>query len=141
MTVLLAAAVAGTLRLLGVSDPRCYAAAFLWGPVLAALQTANLTLLLGLALAALWRWREVPSRSGVAFAAALAPKVSRPLAIWAIATRRTRTAAVGIGLALVVTFVSWAAVGFGGLRDYPRLHTQPVAKRAGRRSDGLRARS
>ena len=122
MTVLLAAAVVGTLRLLGVSDPRCYAAAFLWGPVLAALQTANLTLLLGLALAALWRWRESPSRSGVALAAALAPKVFLwPLSIWAIATRRTRTAALGIGLALVVTFGSWAAVGFAGLRDYPRL--------------------
>ena len=121
-TLLLAAAVVGTLRLLGVSDPRCYAAAFLWGPVLAALQTANLTLLLGLALAAVWRWRDVPGRSGPALAAALAPKLFLwPLAIWALLTRRTRTAVVGIGLALLVTFVTWAAVGFDGLRDYPRL--------------------
>src|SRR5262249_26998467 len=75
VTILLALAVVGTLRLLGVVDPFCYAAAFLWGPVLAGLQTANLTLLLGLALAAFWRWRDDRARAGIALAASLAPKV------------------------------------------------------------------
>jgi hypothetical protein len=121
-TVLLALAVVATLRLLGVVDPLCYAAAFLWGPVLAGLQTANLTLLLGLALAAFWRWRDDPGRAGLALAASLAPKLFLwPVALWAFATRRGRAAVVGVGLAVAVTAITWAAVGFAGFHDYPRL--------------------
>jgi Glycosyltransferase family 87 len=122
MTILLALAVVGTLRVLGVVDPLCYAAAFLWGPVLAGLQTANLTLLLALALAAFWRRRDDSARAGPALAAALAPKLFLwPVALWALATRRGRAAVLGVGLAIVVTAVTWAAVGFAGLRDYPQL--------------------
>src|SRR5206468_4876378 len=54
-TLLLAGALLLTLRLCRVRDPRCYVLAFLWAPVFSALQTANLTLLLALGLAALWR--------------------------------------------------------------------------------------
>jgi len=122
VVALLALAVVGTLRLLGVVDPLCYAAAFLWGPVLAGLQTANLTLLLGLALAAFWRWRDDTARAGLALAASLAPKLFLwPVALWALVTRRARAGVLGIAFAVLVTAVCWAAVGFAGLGDYPTL--------------------
>jgi len=122
VVALLALAVAGTLRLLGVVDPLCYAAAFLWGPVLAGLQTANVTLVLGLALAAFWRWRDDTVRGGLALVASIAPKLFLwPLALWALVTRRARAGVLGIAVALVVTAVGWAAVGFAGLGDYPTL--------------------
>jgi hypothetical protein len=118
-TVLLAAAVAGTLRLLGVSDLRCYAVCFLWGPVLAGLQTANLTLLLGLATAAVWRWRDDRLRLPVGLALALAPKIFLwPLAVWTLVTRRAVAALSGVALALGLTAVTWAILGFAGLGGY-----------------------
>jgi hypothetical protein len=41
-----------------------------------------------------------------------------PLVIWLVATRRFRAAAMTVVLGIVVTFGSWAALGFDGLRDY-----------------------
>jgi alpha-1,2-mannosyltransferase len=121
VVVLLASTVAATLRLLGVRDPRCYAAAFLWGPTLAALQTANLTPFLALAAAAAWAYRG-SARGAVALVAAFAPKVFLwPLAVWALAMHRTRTVVAGITGALAVTFAAWAVVGFAGLGAYPHL--------------------
>ena len=43
--VLLAVCAVATLRVLGVRDWRCYGLVFLWPPVLSAIQTGNLTLL------------------------------------------------------------------------------------------------
>src|SRR5947208_3312483 len=57
-TLLLAICLVAALRLLHVSDSRCYGVAFLWAPVFSAFQTANLTLLLALGLALLWRLRN-----------------------------------------------------------------------------------
>jgi len=118
---LAAAAIAATLWLLDVRDARCYAVAFLWGPTLAALQTANLTPFLALAAAAVWRFRA-RSQGGWAMAAALAPKVFLwPLAAWAIAAGRIRTAVTGVAGAVALTLASWGAIGFAGLETYPHL--------------------
>jgi hypothetical protein len=122
VTLLLCATVAGTLRLLGVLDVRCYAAAFLWGPVLASLQTANLSLLLALALAAVWRWRDRGASLAAGLALAVAPKLFLwPLLLWALATRRWRGAVLGGAAALLAILVAWAIVGFAGLTDYAQL--------------------
>jgi hypothetical protein len=122
IVALLAAALIATLWLLEVRDVRCYAAALVWGPVLAALQTANLTLLLGLGLALVWRWRDRAGRGSAATALALAPKIFLwPVAVWGLATRRFRAMVTGLALALAVTAVTWAVIGFAGLREYPRL--------------------
>ena len=56
--LLLVAAAAGTLALLGVTDWRCYGVAFLWPPVLSAVHVENITLLMALAAALVWRFRE-----------------------------------------------------------------------------------
>jgi len=44
-----------------------------------------------------------------------------PMVFWLAATRRTRTAAWAVALALVGVAFSWAVIGFGGLASYPRL--------------------
>ena len=46
------------LRSFGVRDWRCYGAAFLWPPVLSAIQAANLTLLLLGAIGLVWHIRD-----------------------------------------------------------------------------------
>ncbi len=121
VVALLAAALAVSIWLLDVRDARCYAIVFLWGPSLAALQTANLTPLLVLAAAAAWRYRD-DRRGSVALIAALTPKVFLwPLALWALAMRRVRILAYAIGGALAVTAVSWGLIGFVGIGTYPHL--------------------
>ncbi len=121
-TLLLAGAAFLTLRLLRVSDWRCYGAVFLWAAVFSALQTASLTLLLGLGAAVLWRFR---ARTGVAAAVTAAIVCAKlflwPLGIWLIATRRYRAAAYALLLAVGVTLVAWAGLGFAGLLEFPSL--------------------
>jgi hypothetical protein len=118
--LLLTVAVAGILFLLGVRDWRCYGLAYAWPPVYSAIQTGNLTIPLALLAALAWRFRTRSTAAGAAVAVALAAKLFVwPLSIWLAATRRYAAAAVSVvgGFALLV--VSWAAIGFDGLRDYP----------------------
>ena len=104
LTVLAVAAVPAVLLALDVRDWRCYGAAFLWAPVLSAIQTANLTLLLVLAAALSWRWRENTRLCGWATGLGIAAKlISAPLLVWLAATRRARTAVVSAGVAVGVT--------------------------------------
>ncbi len=58
-------AVAGLLWLMGVRDWRCYMIAYLWVPTYSAIQIANVTLILAVGLAALWRYRSRPVVSGI----------------------------------------------------------------------------
>jgi hypothetical protein len=57
LMALLVLTVAATLAVLGVRDWRCYGVAFLWPPVLSAVQTGNVTIVLGLCAALAWRFR------------------------------------------------------------------------------------
>jgi hypothetical protein len=116
---LLAVAALGIPLVLGVRDWRCYGIVLLWPPVWSAIQTGNLTLLLGLAAALAWRFRDRPFSSSVCVGVTLAAKFFLwPLVVWLAATRRLAaaglTCAVGIGL----LFLSWAAIGFAGLAGY-----------------------
>ena len=121
LTVLAVAAVPAVLWALDVRDWRCYGAAFLWAPVLSAIQTVNLTLLLVLAAALSWRWRENTRRCGWATGLGIATKlISTPLLVWLAATRRARAAvasavvAVGVtvGLLLVIQLIDGFALSF-----------------------------
>ena len=58
VTVVLLAAMAATLAVLGVRDWRCYGAAYLSIPVLHDVRLGALTPLLALGLALVWRWRN-----------------------------------------------------------------------------------
>ena len=117
---ILIACVPASLWFLGVRDWRCYGAVFLWAPVLAAVQTSNVTIPLLLGTSICWyardRWRPVALAGGLTVAAKL---LTAPLVVWLVATRRF---AASIGVAVVaggVSVVLWAVIGFSGAADYP----------------------
>src|SRR5204863_5637362 len=76
-------------------------------------------LLLGAALA--WRYRG-SWRGAAAVGTVIALKLlAWPLLLWLVATRRFRQAGVAAAVAIGLTAGSWAAIGFEGLSQYPRL--------------------
>jgi len=110
------------LRLLGVHDWRCYGVAALSWPVLHGLMLGALTPLLVLAAGIAWRYRCSWWRTGAAVSAAVVAKLFLwPLAVWLLLTRRTRAFAFAAAAGLAATIVGWAAIGFAGLADYPRM--------------------
>ena len=101
-------------------DWRCYGIAFLWTPVLSAMQTGNLTLLLLVGCALCWHARDRPAVAGTAGGLTVAAKVlCWPLVAWFAATRRVGTALWVTAVAAGVTLFLWACLGFAGLSGYP----------------------
>lgn len=122
VTALMVLFVLAALRVAGVRDWRCYGIAILSPAVVCAIQNANLTLPLLLALAAMWSLRRRAVLPGIVLALTLATKLFLwPLAVWLIATRRYRAAAASAVATAALVGGSWAAIGFAGLRDYPAL--------------------
>lgn len=107
---------------LGVRDWRCYGVVLLWPPVLAAIQTGNVTLWLALAAALAWRFRDrivpVAGSMGVALSVKF---LLWPLLLWLVATRRTLSAVLAAAIGAMLLVASWAVIGFDGLRGYPAL--------------------
>lgn len=121
MAVLVMVAVAIPF-VLGVRDWRCYGLVLLWPPVISAIQTGNLTLPLGLAAALTWRFRDRPLPVSASIGLTLAAKFFLwPLVVWLAATRRFTSAALACAVGAGLLLVSWAAIGFSGLVDYPDL--------------------
>lgn len=113
-TVICFLALFGTLRVLRVRDWRLYGIVLLWGPVLNAWQSANLTLLLGLGIALIWRYRDRALVAGACAAVIVSLKLFVwPVALWLLATRRYRAALAGLGWGLLVNAAAWAVVGYG----------------------------
>ena len=116
------AALFGAIWLLGVRDPRCYAIFALWPPTILAWQNANLSVLVTLACALAWRYRDSWARSGYTMGLGIALKILLwPLVVWFLATRRVWAAAVAVAITLTTVLVSWAIIGFRGLTSYPAL--------------------
>jgi alpha-1,2-mannosyltransferase len=121
MTVLLVAAAAGALWLVGVRDWRCYTLAFGTVVLLKALNLGTITPLLMLAVAACWRLR----RRGWPLAAALAAAVLLklflwPLLVWALVTGRRRATVHAVLIAAAVSLVAWLPIA-GSFTRYPSL--------------------
>jgi hypothetical protein len=114
------AAVLGSLALVGVRDVRCYAAVVLTAPVWNVLETANVTVLLTLALALAWRYRSTVWPLALALGLAISMKMFLwPMTVWVVATRRYG-AAVRLALVAIASLLAaWAAAGFQGVRAYP----------------------
>jgi len=111
-----------TLRVLGIRDVRCYAAALLWVPSISGVLLSNVSIPLALALAVLWRYRDAVWPSALALGLSVAAKLLLwPMFVWTLATRRLRTTATAIVLGLAFTVAAWAAIGFAGLSEYPAL--------------------
>ena len=120
--VVVAALLVGTLVILGVRDPLCYLALFLWAPTWNEFDAASVTPALALALAITWRYRSRTWPSAIALGLAVPAKVFMwPLVVWTLATRRLRTTAYAIGVGAVLTFALWALLGFQGLAEYPSM--------------------
>jgi alpha-1,2-mannosyltransferase len=118
-TVLLSAAVVGTLFLAGVRDWRCYPVAFLWIATLNAVGLGQVTVLLGLGAAAAWHLRDRDLPGAFAVAVTLALKlILWPIIVWLAATRRHRAAVLAVLLSGAVFFSTWAVVSFIGFGDY-----------------------
>ncbi len=121
-TALCVAATALALRLMSVRDWRLYGVVALWPAVVSGWQTANLTLLLVLGIACVWRYRDRPVVAGalVAVLVSLKPIVF-PLGIWLIATRRYAAAAYALIVGLIVNLVAWSIVGWSALGGWLHL--------------------
>jgi hypothetical protein len=120
--VLLVACVPATLAVLGIRDWRCYGAALLWPPVLSAVHVENISILVALAAAVVWRLRARTDASGATFGVSLALKpLLWPLAVWLVATRRLRAVVWAAASAALLVIASWAVLGFAGALEYQRL--------------------
>jgi hypothetical protein len=128
------ASIPATLKVLGVRDPRVYGIVLLWAPVVAAWQSENLTLLLALGIACVWRVRDRPLVAGLLVAAMISLKpFIWPIGIWLILTRRWTAARYAATAAVVLNLAAWGVVGFAQIDSYRRL-TAAVATAMSRRS-------
>lgn len=111
-----------TLWILGVRDWRVFGTALLWPPVFAGWQTANLTLLLCLGVAAAWRSRDRPYVAGALVGVMVSVKLFVwPLGLWLLATRRFRATLAAVGAAVAVNIAAWLIVGIGEIGRYSDL--------------------
>jgi alpha-1,2-mannosyltransferase len=111
-----------TLRILGVTDLRCYAAAFLWMPTMSGVLLANVSIPLAFAAAVIWRYRDEVWPPAVALGLTVSSKLLFwPLFVWTVVTGRLRATAWAIAIGVGVTLAAWAAIGFDGLTGYPDL--------------------
>ena len=116
---LVLACLPASLWLLGVRDWRILGVVMLWQPVIIGYETANVSLLLLLGLAACWRWREVPAIAGTVLALLIAVKIFPVLvAVWLLATRRLRALAWTAGVTVALSLLSWWIVGVDQIARY-----------------------
>src|SRR5262245_14908896 len=111
-----------TLRLLGIRDVRCYAAALLWMPTASGLLLGNVSIPLAFAAAVAWRYRDEVWKPSWSLGLAISAKLLMwPVLVWTLATRRLRVTAWAVAIGAAVTVAAWAVIGFDGLTGYPDL--------------------
>jgi hypothetical protein len=119
-TLLSLAIVGLALWLLELRDWRCYALVAVFLFTRSSIDLGTIEPLLLLAVAAAWRWRDRLLESAAAVGIGIILKLFLwPLAIWLALTRRMRAAALAVAIALGLALVSWGAIGFAGIGDYP----------------------
>lgn len=108
-----------TLWTLGVRDWRLYGLAVVCCPVLSSWLVGNVTLLLALGTAGLWRARDRPVVAGIALALLVSSKLLLwPLGIWLLATRRYAACAWAFAAGLAINLAAWAVLGFDEIERY-----------------------
>jgi hypothetical protein len=121
------------LRLLGVRDWRCFAAALLSWPFVFALDLGALGPLLVLGAGIVWRWRERLWPPAIALASIVVAKVFPwPLGVWLLVTRRWRALGLAVLIGAVACLAAWAVIGFDGMTAYPRMLSNLSAIEEGR---------
>jgi glycosyl transferase family 87 len=108
------------LRLVGVTDWRCYGIALVSAPVENALVLDAISPILALGLALVWRYRDRAIPAACAVAGLVVLKLFLwPFLLWFAFTRRLGTALMAVALIATTSLVSWAIIGFDGFRAYP----------------------
>jgi hypothetical protein len=121
-TALALACIVAALLIVGVRDWRCIMVVFLWLPAYSAIQTANVSLLILVGLALLWRLRDRAFCVAILAGFLIALKLFLwPVLLWLIVTRRLRGAAGGVVAATALIVLPWAGIGFRGVATYPHL--------------------
>jgi alpha-1,2-mannosyltransferase len=121
-TTLSIASIIAALLCLEVRDWRCHAVALLSPFAHEALRWGTVGPFLLLLVALCWRYRDsLVGAAGAAGGAIVLKLFAWPLVVWLAATRRLRHAGLAVVFAGAVALVSWAAIAFRGLIDYPRL--------------------
>jgi Glycosyltransferase family 87 len=116
------AAVIGALRLFGVRDWRCIAVACVSWPVVFGVWLGNVSPLLLLGTALVWRWRARLWPAAAALASLIAAKLFLwPIGVWVLVTRRFRTLGLAVLITVAAAAAGWALIGFNSLIEYPRL--------------------
>jgi hypothetical protein len=116
------AAVLLTLRALDVRDWRLYGVCLMWPAVIAGWETANITLLLGLGIALLWRYRAHPAAAGGLIALLISVKLFLwPLALWLAATKRYTALGYAAAIGLAMNVLAWGVLGFDQIGRYRAL--------------------
>jgi hypothetical protein len=111
-----------TLRVLGVRDWRLFGLVLLCPAVFAGWTLANVSLLLGLGIAAVWRWRDRPMLVGLLAVLVISAKLFLwPLGLWLLATRRYRAFAYAAVWGVALNLFAWAILGFNELGRYSSL--------------------
>jgi hypothetical protein len=119
-TLLSLAVVALALWWLELRDWRCYALAAVFLFTRSSVDLGTIEPLLLLAVAAAWRWRDRMLHAGAAVGIGIVLKLFLwPLAVWLALTRRIRAALLAVVVAAALAAVSWAAIGFAGIGEYP----------------------
>lgn len=127
-TVVLVGCVLLALRTAGVADWRLYAVVLATPPVTFGLLYGNVSLVLMLAVAAIWAWRDSPLRSGFVLGLAIAGKLFLwPLVVWLLVTRRWQAAVVAVCSAAAFTFIGFAAIGFASMTEFAEISRDNVA--------------
>ena len=119
--LLCAGALVGALVLLGVRDWRVYLLALCSFPFMSSVILGQPDGLFALAAAVAWRYRD-SWRGAMAVGVLIAAKLlAWPLLLWLLVTRRIRCSLIALVSAAALLLLSWAAIGFKGLVDYPKL--------------------
>ena len=94
--------VIATAWIAGVRDWRIYGVLALSPPTIAAIQSGNLTIVLGVLVAVAWRYRDHRYVPGIAVGAMIALKLFLwPLLFWLLAIRAYRSAALGAAIGFI----------------------------------------
>lgn len=111
-----------TLWALEVQQPALWAIWMFSAVVVGTAAAGNATLLVILAVALTWRWRDRPALAATALTVGLVLKLFVwPVGLWLLFTRRYRAAIFTLAASVFLALASWAVIGFQGMREYPAL--------------------
>lgn len=118
----LVVAVVLALWICGVRDWRCFGLGLASPPVLYGLAYANVSLLVVLAVALIWVWRNQPRRLAIVLGAVIAARLFLwPLVVWLLLTGRRRAAGETVVATALFSLIGWAAVGFDRIGEFPEI--------------------